>query len=494
MNFINLFKPKPQFFTGEIDYPEDSRDIELSEFQDYIILPDYYQSNISRKDDQKRKGTCVGAAIQKLLEIVYLSNDINEDLSMRDAYRQCKEIDGMPYAEGTAIPVALKVAYNSGLSTTKNVVDNQDLPRNEYLGYEVTEEILKDRSKFKINGYAQVNKDYGAICQAIFQNGAVICSVLVDKNWFNGIITKPLANASRHAVVLYGFDRVKGSIIGENSWGEKWVGYIEGKPNKDVPQGSFEIMWDDLAESIRFIYSITDVPLPLIKTAQAKNFMFTKDLKPGSDGPEVVKLQQRLIAEKLLTGKADGYYGNNTKNAVIKFQKLYKLPQVGNVGPATRAVLNKSFVKKVGQFSLLPLVDRKQNELVELCAKNGLKIKIIEGHRSISRQNELYNRPFDGVDNDKDGRVDEGDEKVTNAKGGESTHQYGIAFDFCFDGSKPYPQDYKLWEKVGKLGESIGLEWGGRFKSFPDTPHFEMKLGHKVSDFQSGNVDYNKYL
>lgn len=62
---------------------------------------------------------------------------------------------------------------------------------------------------------------------------------------------------------------------------------------------------------------------------------------------------------------------------------------------------------------------------------------------------------------------------VTKAKPGESAHNFGAAFDICFAGVTPYPEDDALWESVGMVGEGCGLEWGGRWKSFVDRPHFQ---------------------
>lgn len=31
-----------------------------------------------------------------------------------------------------------------------------------------------------------------------------------------------------------------------------------------------------------------------------------------------------------------------------------------------------------------------------------------------------------------------------------------------------------LWKKLGERGEKLGLEWGGRWVSFPDLPHFQL--------------------
>lgn len=71
------------------------------------------------------------------------------------------------------------------------------------------------------------------------------------------------------------------------------------------------------------------------------NFKFTKSLKLGSKGAEVTELQKKLKALGFYGGKLDGGFGSATEKAVKAFQKAHKLPQVGNVGPLTRALLNK---------------------------------------------------------------------------------------------------------------------------------------------------------
>lgn len=149
-------------------------------------------------------------------------------------------------------------------------------------------------------------------------------------------------------------------------------------------------------------------------------------------------------------------------------------------------------VKK--NFGLLPLVDRTALQLIELCAKENLSIRITQGLRTFAQQNALYNQPWDKKDNDGDRRVDESDEKVTTLKGGDSLHNYGVAFDICFTGKDPYPTDSRKWKRVGALGKSIGLTWGGDFKTFIDRPHFELTLGYKINDFKGGQVDYSRFF
>ena len=74
--------------------------------------------------------------------------------------------------------------------------------------------------------------------------------------------------------------------------------------------------------------------------SSSDGFVFTQRLQMGSTGNEVTELQKRLGAEGVYSGPVTGYFGALTKAAVIAYQKAHSLPQVGIVGPQTRAVLN----------------------------------------------------------------------------------------------------------------------------------------------------------
>jgi peptidoglycan L-alanyl-D-glutamate endopeptidase CwlK len=64
---------------------------------------------------------------------------------------------------------------------------------------------------------------------------------------------------------------------------------------------------------------------------------------------------------------------------------------------------------------------------------------------------------------------------VTNARGGYSNHNFGIAFDVgVFSGSRYLPESPK-YKAVGALGTDLGLEWGGSWSSLVDQPHFQLR-------------------
>lgn len=115
--------------------------------------------------------------------------------------------------------------------------------------------------------------------------------------------------------------------------------------------------------------------------------------------------------------------------------------------------------------TLLPAAQEKAREFMGACLKAGIDLKIISGTRTYDQQNALY-----AQGRTKPGRI------VTNARGGYSWHNFRIAWDIGIFDHGRYLGESPLYEKAGKIGESLGLEWGGRWR-FKDEPHFQMKTG-----------------
>jgi len=101
----------------------------------------------------------------------------------------------------------------------------------------------------------------------------------------------------------------------------------------------------------------------------------------------------------------------------------------------------------------------------KLAAPLGLDVKCICGLRTWAEQDALYAK----------GRTTPGP-RVSNAAGGASMHNYSLALDiavFSKDG-KTYHGDHAFYRELGPLGESLGFEWGGRWK-FNDEPHYQLR-------------------
>lgn len=63
----------------------------------------------------------------------------------------------------------------------------------------------------------------------------------------------------------------------------------------------------------------------------------------------------------------------------------------------------------------------------------------------------------------------------TKAKYPNSMHNWGVAFDIgLFDSNGNYISSSPLYEYIGRIGKSVGLRWGGEFRSIHDTPHYQL--------------------
>jgi hypothetical protein len=111
-----------------------------------------------------------------------------------------------------------------------------------------------------------------------------------------------------------------------------------------------------------------------------------------------------------------------------------------------------------------PELQNKMGQLLSLCGEAGLNVKITCTLRGEGEQNALYAQ----------GRTEPG-EVVTNAPYPYSGHNWGIAFDFCRgEAGREYDDGDGFFEKVGAIGKSTGLAWGGDWAEFTDKPHFEL--------------------
>jgi hypothetical protein len=77
---------------------------------------------------------------------------------------------------------------------------------------------------------------------------------------------------------------------------------------------------------------------------------------------------------------------------------------------------------------------------------------------------------------------------VTNARGGHSWHNWRLAFDIFQNIRGQEWSNPKFFENAGEIWEEMGGEWGGRWASFPDRPHFQMTFGATIAEMQAGRT------
>lgn len=163
--------------------------------------------------------------------------------------------------------------------------------------------------------------------------------------------------------------------------------------------------------------------------------------------------------QSALALKVDGAPGPRTWEAIANALELPVITQSQLADARSEAVI----------ATLLPEVWPFARALYFKVRERGIKLSLISGTRTFEEQAAIY------ALGRKNGKVVDKNEVRTNARSGYSNHNFGIAFDVGVFKGNNYLEDGPEYQAVGVLGEEIGLEWGGRWKSFPDPSHFQLR-------------------
>lgn len=141
------------------------------------------------------------------------------------------------------------------------------------------------------------------------------------------------------------------------------------------------------------------------------------------------------------------------------------------------ATWDKESDKKIA--TLHPLIrNAAETAINELHDVRKMNVRVTFGRRTFKEQDDLY----------AIGRTVQKDKpKVTNAKGGESMHNYALALDVV-EVSPQYGYgaryDETRWVIIAEVFKKHGFEWGGSWKTFKDKPHFQMTFGHTLAQLK----------
>ena len=133
---------------------------------------------------------------------------------------------------------------------------------------------------------------------------------------------------------------------------------------------------------------------------------------------------------------------------------------------------------------LYPGIRQPVRALLQEIANNGIKGGIFAGIRTYSEQDLLYAK---GRTIKKDARGNKL-QIVTNARGGGSFHNFGVAIDWVFFDKKGNWTWNGPYDAVVKIVKAMGFESGadfyywefGRKKALPDKPHIQMSYGQDI--------------
>jgi peptidoglycan LD-endopeptidase CwlK len=202
--------------------------------------------------------------------------------------------------------------------------------------------------------------------------------------------------------------------------------------------------------------------------------------------PDSKFLQRFLSSGGYYNDDIDGDVGPKTLEAVGKFET--DTEQIANEFGSS----DKRTESRIGTM-LIP-TQRKAREFMKNISQanvsQGLSVRIISGTRTYDEQDELFAQ----------GRTKKG-KIVTNARGGFSNHNFGIAWDVgIFNEKGEYIDDLidegrmtskavdAEYKKVGTYGKSLGLFWGGDWTK-PDYPHFQMRDNNELASIRDTFTD-----
>jgi peptidoglycan L-alanyl-D-glutamate endopeptidase CwlK len=151
---------------------------------------------------------------------------------------------------------------------------------------------------------------------------------------------------------------------------------------------------------------------------------------------------------------------------------------------------------------LRPAYERAERFVVA-CERAGIVVVVYCTYRSLEEQAALYAQSREtlaGVNalrfaagltpiNDAANR-----QKVTDARPGESLHNYRLAFDcVVLQAGKPaWDGNAPIWTVVGEIGEAAGLAWAGRWRGkLREVGHFQYSGGLTLAQLQAGLVPRN---
>jgi peptidoglycan LD-endopeptidase CwlK len=195
---------------------------------------------------------------------------------------------------------------------------------------------------------------------------------------------------------------------------------------------------------------------------------------------DILFLQRVLKVSGLYGGPLDGKWSDGVDEAEDALSAKYEeiKNQLGAFDQRSEACIK----------TLLPGAQVKAREFMRVANGFSLSCKIISGTRTYAEQDNLF----------KVGRTVELDRgKVTNARGGQSNHNFAIAWDVgIFDNGrylegKTKEEDQAYADLATLIAAKVsGLEWGGSWVSIHDAPHYQLATGKSETEirnlFESG--------
>src|ERR1039458_9851058 len=196
---------------GALERKPDPRDILLGSVQAPVTIPSSFIPDISWlvRNYQGQTPSCGAHAsshFQAILEHA-LAPGVNQRYTPRFSWIKIKTIDGYPLEDGTDMRSIFKSLTDDGADDFEPLENDVTLPLTTYSDPSVvTPDMVTNASAKKIGSYGFGNTDFESLCQAIYQNKAILLLIKCD-NGFWGTSTPTFTTPEYgHFITGYGFD------------------------------------------------------------------------------------------------------------------------------------------------------------------------------------------------------------------------------------------------------------------------------------------------
>lgn len=176
---------------------------------------------------------------------------------------------------------------------------------------------------------------------------------------------------------------------------------------------------------------------------------------------DILFYQRFLKSNGFYNDELDGIWGSNADKADADF-----MAQSDSIAKQYGTFDNRS---ESCIISLIPKAQAEARKFLQIAKDTQIDVRILSGTRTYEEQNILYSQ----------GRNGNTKPIVTNARGGQSNHNFGIAWDigiFDEEGSYISTDEEYIMLSTKVLLNMDTIEWGGNWHSFKDNPHYQLKL------------------
>ena len=256
----------------------------------------------------------------------------------------------------------------------------------------------------------------------------------------------------------------------------------ENKPKvkKSSPQEKIKVIVVQQKDNLPLIAKLTDNTVDEIKKL---NNLGSGKLIQNQKLTVYDRKVTRIVSESQVENKKEE--NKPTSQLIVKqdASKNKEEAPVAKVESSTTVLLKVSQRNEKSIARLHPQVRGLIRRFInDVYIKHQVQLVIVQDYRTYAQQDALYAK----------GRTTSGS-IVTNAKGGQSNHNFALAVDvfpLWNDGklhmdAKSDKKNIEILRKISSVGKSIGLEWGGDWKSIVDNPHFQLKTGKTMSQLRA---------